>query len=406
MPKAESPAEETLPGCSPSLPHRWAPRSWRNWQASLDGAPKLGITEYSLFSDAWFIADARDYGPYSILNTVARTTYRGGSYEWKPALVLRVEHHLPGEHPDMTVTSFDHYHGGWLEDEVAALLALICGARIVAGPIQREFEEHGDPLGRPRAHSAASLPTLSHWAQKPQIPSLQGERDLRDVTLLMAFPALKPEAANALVKAARSYQQALWMADSAPELAWLLFVSAIEIAAAHWDSVELSPAERLERSFQQVVHLLRENGQEALIDPIAHQMHKVIGSTSKFIGFCRRFKPDAPAERPEFGLFDFGDANFRQALAKIYDYRSKALHGGTPFPHPMCDPPQSYSDDGPVEERPTGLAASSYGATWLAEDLPMYLHLFAHITRGTLLNWWRTLTPSAAQSGALASKTK
>lgn len=44
-----------------------------------------------------------------------------------------------------------------------------------------------------------------------------------------------------------------------------------------------------------------------------------------------------------------------------------------------------------VEERPTGLAASSNSATWLAEDFPMYLHTFAYITRGALLRWWELL---------------
>jgi hypothetical protein len=27
---------------------------------------------------------------------------------------------------------------------------------------------------------------------------------------------------------------------------------------------------------------------------------------------------------------------------------------------------------------------------WAKEDVQMYLHTFAHIARGALLNWWRT----------------
>lgn len=368
-----------------------APRSWRNWRESLDGASRLGITEHSLFSDAWFIAEALGYGPYSIINPVARTTHVGGMYEWKPALVLRVEHHLSGERPDMSVTAAEHYHGGWLEDEVAALVALILGARIVAGPVEREFEDHGDPLGRPSAHSAGTLPVLPQRLEAPQIPSLFGQCDLREIDLLRALPEMLAEAATALVKSARSYQQALWMADTAPELAWLLFVSAIETAAGFWDTVERTPVERLERSYPRLVQLLSQAPQEGLIDAVAQEMHKVIGATSKFTSFCLRFKPDPPARRPKIGMFDFDEPNYRDAIAKIYDYRSKALHGGTPFPHPMCVPPRAYGNDGRVEERPTGLAASAYSATWLAQDLPMCLHLFAYITRGTLLNWWRTL---------------
>lgn len=373
------------------VPGPRAPRMWRNWQASLEGAPRLGITECSFFSDAWFVAEAIGYGPYSLLNPVARTTFAGGMYEWKPALTLRVDQHLPGEHPDMNVTDAEHYHGGWLEDEVAALVALIFGARVIAGPITREFEDHGDPLGRPRTHSTGILPAQPPRLQAAQIPTLLGQRDLREIGLLSTLPDMTAETATALVKCARSYQQALWLADTAPELAWLLFVSAIETAAGHWDTVELSPVERLELSYPRMVRLLREKADDELIEGVAAEMRKVIGATSKFRSFCRRFKPDPPADRPQFGKFDFDDTSYRDAIHRIYDYRSRALHGGTPFPHPMCMPPMGYGDDGRVEERPTGIAASSYSATWLAEDLPMYLHTFAYITRGALLRWWESL---------------
>lgn len=384
------------------VPTPRAPRMWRNWRAARSGAPRLGITECSLFSDVWFVAEAVGYGPYSLLNPVAGTTFDGGMYEWKPALTLRVDHHLASEVPDMTVTDAEHYHGGWLEDEVAALVALIFGARVIAGPVTREFEDHGDPLGRPRTHSAGRLPVQLPRVQAAQIPTLLGQRDLKEIGLLSTLPDLTVETATALIKSARSYQKALWLSDTAPELAWLLFVSAIETAAGHWDLVELSPVERLELSYPRMVKRLREKADESLVADVAGEMRKVIGATSKFRGFCRRFKPHPPADRPQFGQFDFDDANYRDAIAKIYDYRSRALHGGSPFPHPMCMPPMSYSDDGRVEERPTGLAASSYSATWLAEDLPMYLHTFAYIARGVILNWWRSLAEPAAD-GAVST---
>ncbi len=378
------------------VPTPRAPRIWRNWRMARAGGSRLGVTECSLFSDAWFVAEAIGYGPYSLINPVALTTFDGGMYEWKPALTLRVDQHLPGEHPDMTVTDAEHYHGGWLEDEVAALVALIFGARIIAGPVTREFEDHGDPLGRPRTHSAGRLPAQPPRVRAAQIPMLLGQRDLREIELFATVPEMAVETVSALVKSARSYQQALWLSDTAPELAWLLLVSAIETAAGHWDMVELSPVERLELSYPRIVHCLREKADENLVEDIAAEMRKVIGATSKFRGFCRRFKPDPPADRPQYGRFDFDDASYSVAIAKIYDYRSRALHGGTPFPHPMCMPPMAYGGEGRVEERPTGLAASSYSATWLAEDLPMYLHTFAYITRGVLLNWWGTISNSAA----------
>lgn len=48
------------------VPTSRAPRMWCNWRAARSGAPRLGITECSLFSDVWFVAEAIGYGPYSL----------------------------------------------------------------------------------------------------------------------------------------------------------------------------------------------------------------------------------------------------------------------------------------------------------------------------------------------------
>lgn len=85
----------------------------------------------------------------------------------------------------------------------------------------------------------------------------------------------------------------------------------------------------------------------------------------------------------------------KAALRKIYAYRSRALHSGTPFPNPMCRAPLRHRDGEIPEEIPAGLASGALGATWLAEDTPMLLHTFAHIARGALLNWWTSMDPEA-----------
>ena len=92
-------------------------------------------------------------------------------------------------------------------------------------------------------------------------------------------------------------------------------------------------------------------------------------------------------------------------MGKIYDWRSRALHDGVPFPAPMCQAPKKL-DDG-HEEFLDGVAASSHGGSWVFEDLPMLLHVFEHIVRGTLLAWWRSLlNPNAEASSTpgVASK--
>jgi hypothetical protein len=367
------------------------PRSWRNWRALADGAIAKTAVELPLFSDAWFTSEALHLGPYKMLNALPRTTYNSRS-EWKPAAVLRAEHLLPPEIGDMNITDDAHYHGGTMYDEIAALSALILGVRLVAGPIEREFGYTEDPLGRPRGHSAAIFPALPNQVDAPQIPMLSGDRCLADLSILKSYPNLPPDAAFALVKSARLYQQALWVSDTSPETAWLLLVSAIETAAGFWNAARLTPAEQLELSYSDLAAKLRESSDTTVFDTVAVALYQRVGSTGKFVAFCESFVPEPPEQRPKFGRFDFTSDIYRAALRKIYGYRSRALHGGTPFPHPMCVPPMSGHDGTNVaEERMSALGAGSRGATWTAGDLPMHLHLFAYITRGVLLNWWLSI---------------
>ena len=73
-------------------------------------------------------------------------------------------------------------------------------------------------------------------------------------------------------------------------------------------------------------------------------------------------------------------------------YRSEALHGGTPFPAPMCAPAGRSSADGPLIEVGTeGLAVTTEGGYWVAKDLPINLPTFHYLARGALLRWWDSL---------------
>lgn len=366
------------------------PRTRANWQAKLAGAPLRGIFELKLFTDAWIIAEA-SYGPYAFLNTVPHTA-RGQRFDLKPAIALRVEQYLAPDLSDMSVTSDEHYHGGWLYDEVAALASLVLGARIVAGPVDREFGYDLDPLGQPRAHTLALLPALPTRTEAPQTPWLFEQRNLRDLALFETVADLDSAAAITLIKSARLFQQALWICDTTPETAWLLLVSSVETAAAHWNASVMTPVERLTRSYPKLVALLEAIESADLLENVAAELAPLIAATGKFLGFCTTFRPAPPEQRARFGRMDFEAAPFKVAMAKIYQYRSRALHGGIPFPYPMCMPPDREDGiDGIAEERPGGLSAGALGATWLADDLPMYLHSFAYVARQAILAWWRTL---------------
>jgi hypothetical protein len=123
---------------------------------------------------------------------------------------------------------------------------------------------------------------------------------------------------------------------------------------------------------------------------VSEQIAGYMGATKTFIDFILEYLPDEPSKRPiEFGRINWSKSCFKDYLSKIYSYRSKALHGGIPFPAPMCEPPM-WLEKG-LSEKPMGIAIARQNAVWVADDLPMQLHIFEYIVRNTLLKWWDSL---------------
>jgi hypothetical protein len=121
-----------------------------------------------------------------------------------------------------------------------------------------------------------------------------------------------------------------------------------------------------------------------------------LGSTSKFVKFVLNFLPHKPINRfIKWLQFNWSRTSMRNTLGKIYDYRSRALHDGSPFPAPMCEPPFYNPEWGMTySEKPPGGAAGAMCGTWLPEDTPILLHTFEYITRGFLINWWKYISKS------------
>lgn len=88
----------------------------------------------------------------------------------------------------------------------------------------------------------------------------------------------------------------------------------------------------------------------------------------------------------------------RAHMQIIYKHRSRALHDGTPFPHPMLDRPRSFGPDGVPDEAPLGMTAAAKGGSWEAKEMPMLLHTFEYIVRGCLLKWWASIAPCGHDS--------
>lgn len=368
------------------------PPIYNNWIAALDSKPCLGIHEYPLLTDADITGELPDgLGPYKFLNPGA---FFNNPRRVRAAIILRVELHMEFKYPDTLKTDTDLYHGGSFIDEIAALSSLALGIRLKAGGLSRKFEAHGDQLGSPVAYYPSPPAIVLTQPHGLVLPSAVGPHSLNygELELLGSLAKISPQDAIALLRAARLYQDALWIVESEPALAWLMLVSSIEAAANYWCTIKASPLERLTSSKPRLVAYLDKLSVEGVSAKVAEFVADSLGSTKKFIDFVMTFLPSAPALRPaEWGQHPWESKQMKRTMGIIYEYRSKALHGGRPFPAPMCEPPYHHPDWKAPAEKPEYLGAAMKGGSWLAKDTPMLLHTFEYITRNALCNWWKSM---------------
>ncbi len=188
----------------------------------------------------------------------------------------------------------------------------------------------------------------------------------------------------------------MWIAESQPELSWLMFVSAVEVAAGQWRSAKDSDLERMQASRPDMVALLTPYGDD-LVQRVAKEIADYMGSTKAFTEFLINFVPAPPERRPDYNQHSWEVPELTKTFKLIYKYRSLALHGGTPFPFPMCSQVHLLAD-GVYPEKPRGLGSQAKGAVWDAKDTPMLLHLFEYIVRKSLLKWWQRMADESLAS--------
>jgi hypothetical protein len=377
----------------PQLQMPQGPPVYDNWLALLNDKPTLAIFEFPLLSDARITGEIIEgFGPYQFINPVP-ITFRPGLI--REVIILRAKLCLEFSTPDMKRTNSDRYHGGSFNDELAALSSLSLGLRLKAGGVTRRFEPNGDRFGRPVAYNTLPDPVVIIGSYGLLLPSVVGTHSLLDLEPLGLLPKLTPSDAIALVRAARLYQDALWIGESEPSLSWVMLVSSIETAANHWYKIDDSPIERLRNSKPELIDFLENNCKEGMLSQVAELIADSIGSTKKFVDFIMNFLPSEPPVRPPgFIQHSWDHQEMRRSMRIIYGYRSKALHDGRPFPAPMCEPPMLHPEWKAPAEKSMGLAASAMGGTWLSKDTPMLLHVFEYIVRNSLLNWWKSMIPA------------
>lgn len=352
--------------------------------------PKL-ISEYPLYTDARVTGElVGDCEPYKFINMIAMHQEHGVVHE---SIILRILWYVTDNKTFGVKTDTSTYHGGWISDEITALGSLKLGIRLKSGDETRIFNGYSkDPLGTPRA-ALTPAPKLLLRGKQLILPSVVKKVNLSVLSELKHLGRIEEEQYVSLVRAARLYQDALWVAESEPALAWIMLISSIEVVANQRSIDETSPAKKLEDLKPELAKLLIKHGGEQLLQQVAEEITPSLGATSKFIKFCLDFMPDPPEERPiEWGQISWSKTNLKKILNKLYGYRSKALHGGTPFPEPMCRPPEKLSEEwGTLEKGSAGLACHTLGASWKSDDLPINMNTFNYIVNGILNNWWSSL---------------
>ena len=388
MPETQSNIPEEAPFAAPITLF-----SQRNWQAMLADAKLRGVWEYPLYTDTRITGEyPNGLGPYSFLNTVP---LQDGPGNVTSPIVVRTSIFLDQDIPHKLEKNESMYHGGIFIDEIAALTSLCLGARIRAGGMSRQFEPDGDPLGRPVAWDTRPKPSVTVRQNRLLLPSVVGTHSLNEISLFSSIPKLSPSQYVSLIRACNLYQDALWVAESEPNLAWLMLVSALETAANEFKTSTGTTDERLRVSKPDLAKVLEEAGGTAHLECVANLIEATLGATAKFINFTMTFMPPEPEGRPdmEWLRIDWSTKTFKKnILNKVYDYRSRALHGGIPFPAPMFEPPFYFNPESFPSEKPLqGLDSHSLGGTWLPDDIPINLHCFHYIARGALLNWWKSM---------------
>ena len=295
--------------------------------------------------------------------------------------------------PDMTKTDESVYHGGDLVDEIVALASLSLGIRLLNGGTSREFRTDDDPYGRPREWARIPAPMFRFRGNMPILPAVGGSHSMEALERLETIPRIEPRRYVSLVRACKAYQEALWICESEPNLAWLLFVSALETAANDVYRAAAPSSERLRTTKPELAKYLKEIGGREHLARVADEIADTLKSTKKFMDFGMKFTPKVPnpKERPMARSLrlDWRKPNLKKVLRKIYQYRSRALHEGVPFPDPMLGPPFRMKANEQGSEVPLpGSASYSKGGTWVQQDVPVNLNTFHYITRNALLNWW------------------
>lgn len=297
----------------------------------------MGGAEFLLYSDTRMTGDLEvTCHPYALTNCFGFP--QGGRLG--PVLALYLDDHFPDfDVQPMDKTDTDGWLNLTLDDEVACIVSLVAGMRLRSGGRVRSFKKEV-PRGAPEFYGHH----VPDWtpAERPVYPTPKQISMDSLVGWMDRYFALGREDAVTLVRAARQYRDALWVADTDPELAWLFLVSALEVIAGQEALKDTAPSELLQREMPELAAQLLEAGGETHLSAVASRLVPIVKATARFMSCVEKYLPEPPPVRPEeYAQVGWDWTNLKKRVNQVYGYRSARLHGGVPFPSPLCQVPIS-----------------------------------------------------------------
>ncbi len=387
---------------------RVGPQGW----ASLNGGGTSNVvtgTQHPLYGTAQITGDRITVGNVTVEGAFNLNT-EGGTIPGQPILYVTITARYTEDQPtEAERTAVEHamsksgvYHGGGVDDEIAALISLRFGTPCRSGGTNRlrlastHEWQHSEITYRPQNLPQPDL--IQRGLLPPATASVTTEA-IADT--LHAYANLQPEDAAALIRAARTYALGRWIVNDDPNETWLRDVSAIETVAHRWQHHDLPAIDILRMEEPDLADALHQ------IDPAAEQhvadepLARGLRARRRFTQFLQQHRAPPPADRPapHFQI-PFGDPDQMERLyKKVYDLRSAALHNATPFPTFMLSaglptPTEDASRAVPSERAIIGISGTASGGHWKPGDAPITLAIWDHITRHAINNWWDHLTPA------------
>jgi hypothetical protein len=271
-------------------------------------------------------------------------------------------------------------HGSSQASAFGALLSLALATPLSPGVLTRYADGGREvPVAVPGAAGvASSSPTQMDvaWAERSLTVAL---------SYLEHHRALAESKAQAVITSAQRFRQAMNSMAYDGELAWLLFISALESGAQSESAQSQDSVEVLRRQIPELVPQLEAYD---LLQAVADSMSHLFGATSKFTRFVLRYAPPPSDRRPPPEVqHAWSKRALRSLCSDLYRLRSEALHSGHRFPELMCRPAYRAAEWlAPAEVPPPG---PDFTMRNLSAGDVLTLEAFSFLVHGALMNWWR-----------------